>query len=113
MSDITADPRIPLYHIDGIPVRRCMQSGMCCKKGPCAFGDWDAEARQCRHLIELNKGADWTRYACSIKAEIDALPPEHRADMNPAFGGGCCMPLFNQNREALVREGVRQLGASA
>jgi hypothetical protein len=81
----------------------CVRSGLCCKTGPCAFGKWDAAAHQC-HYLQVSEAAEgYTIYACGIKDQIDALPPEAGAAINPAFGAGCCMPLFNANRDAIRR----------
>ena len=80
----------------------CVRSGMCCKTSACAFGEWDAKAHQCRHLQTTEAGDGFTVYACGIKDQIDALPPQYGAHLNPAFGAGCCMPLFNRNREAII-----------
>jgi hypothetical protein len=80
----------------------CVRSGMCCKTSACAFGDWDAAAHQCRFLQTTEQGDGYTVYACGIKDKIDALPPDAGAQWNPAFGAGCCMPLFNRNREAII-----------
>lgn len=101
------DPRIPRM-VNGYAVRPCVRSGLCCTKGPCAFGDWDFEARRCRHLGE-EKREGFTLYSCGIKEQIEALPPEAGAAINPAFGAGCCMPLFNENREAIIADIVRTL----
>lgn len=104
-----SDPREPIGYVDGVPVRRCMQSGMCCKKGPCAFGEWDAAAHQCRFLEVEERGEGWTRYRCGIKDRIDALPESAGAKYNPAFGAGCCMPMFNDNRAALIRHRLTEV----
>lgn len=106
MSD---DPRVPLYFLDGAPVRRCMRSGLCCKTAPCQFGEWDKARHQCRFLEISEQGEDFTLYGCAKKAEIEALPPEAGAMWNPAFGGGCCMPLFNDNRAAIIRDRVARI----
>ena len=79
----------------------CLRSGLCCKTGPCAFGKWDAAAHQCQYLQVTEVTDRYTIYACGIKDQIDALPPEAGAHINPAFGAGCCMPLFNANRNAI------------
>lgn len=85
---------------DDIPARACMRSGLCCKKGPCAFGTWDAQREQCVHLrvVEtLPNGAEV--HACAIYDQIVGQP---FADVNPAFGAGCCMPLFNTARDRII-----------
>jgi hypothetical protein len=49
------------------------------------------------------QGDGFTIFACGKKAEIDALPASMGAKWNPAFGAGCCMPLFNTNRQSILR----------
>lgn len=86
-------------------IRPCVQSGTCCKRSVCTFGTWDEDAHQCAHLKTVTQTPLFVRYSCGIKAEIDALPPSAGAIWNPAFGSGCCAPLFNENREAILRYG--------
>lgn len=83
--------------------RQCVRSGLCCKSGPCAFGEWNEKAHQCRFLDTTESGNGYTIYACGIKDKIEALPPEAGAKWNPAFGTECCMPLFNENRQAIIQ----------
>lgn len=79
----------------------CIGSGSCCKTAPCPFGEWDAARGRCAHLLEAAGGAGWTAWRCGKYAEIAALPPERGAALAPAFGAGCCSPLFNREREAI------------
>ena len=88
--------------------RPCVRSGMCCKSIACAFGEWDAALHQCKFLLETERGTGFTIYACGKKAEIEALPEYMRADINPAFGAGCCMPMFNANRKAILAHRAKQ-----
>jgi hypothetical protein len=88
--------------IDDFKFRPCVRSGMCCKTIQCAFGEWDAAKHQCTFLQEAEHGPGFIIYSCGKKAEIEALPPEYRADLNPAFGAGCCMPMFNEARRAIL-----------
>jgi hypothetical protein len=86
------------------PIRPCMRSGLCCKKGPCPYGTWDAVRKQCVHLLverTLPNGAEV--HACAIHDHILVQPGSEFA---PAFGAGCCMPLFNQDRAAII-EGLK------
>lgn len=88
-------------------IRQCVQSGFCCKKAPCAFGTWDAVKGQCAHLEvahELAPGV--TVHRCGIYDQIKGKPG---ADINPAFGAGCCSPLFNENRSAIIRLTMERL----
>jgi hypothetical protein len=85
--------------------RPCLRSGLCCKKGPCGYGTWDASRSQCAHLVVervLANGAEI--HACAIHDEIVKQPG---AEMSPAFGAGCCMPMFNQYRDAIA-QGLRE-----
>lgn len=74
----------------------CMRSGFCCKQGPCAFGTWDTEKKQCAHLVGNKPG----EYACGIVDEILTKPGW---ELNPAFGAGCCSAL-NSDRLKLLKE---------
>jgi hypothetical protein len=83
----------------------CVGSGHCCKTAACAFGEWDARRHACRHLVvsEILRdrdGFEIERYRCSRYEEIRTLPG---AELNPAFGAGCCSPLFNTARSRIVR----------
>jgi hypothetical protein len=74
-------------------------SGFCCRRGPCAFGEWDDEKKQCSFLIDKEDGT--TR--CGKYEEIINLPkPEWY--WNPAFGAGCCATLFNEARERILKQ---------
>lgn len=78
----------------------CLGSGMCCKKSACAFGHWDVQAHKCKHLVVAMGGESVTIYRCGIHDQISKHP---EAVWNPAFGAGCCMPLFNTDRQSIVR----------
>jgi len=82
----------------------CVGSGMCCKKGPCVFGVWDAAKHQCAYL-EIDESHDgFDIYRCG---EYERIVKSPGSDWNPAFGAGCCMSLFNDNRERILRYLVR------
>jgi hypothetical protein len=89
-----------LQQFDYLP-GRCLRSGMCCKTAACAFGEWDAARGQCQFLEISETHPTCVIYTCGKKAEIEALPASYGAAHNPAFGAGCCMPLFNTNRQAI------------
>lgn len=77
-----------------------MRSGHCCKQAPCPFGTWDPIKKQCAHLIVdrvLAPGVE--QHACGIYAEIVGKPG---AEISPAFGAGCCQPLFNEARSKII-----------
>lgn len=79
----------------------CIGSGSCCKTAPCPFGEWDVANGRCAFLLEAARGAGWTGWRCGKHDEIAALPPERGAALAPAFGAGCCSPLFNRERAAI------------
>ena len=86
-------------------MRPCLRSGFCCKKTPCAYGTWDADKTGCAHLLVVETLANGAElHACGLYDEIVKQPG---ADMYPAFGGGCCMPLFNDLRDKIAR-GMRE-----
>ena len=79
---------------------------MCCQKAPCPFGEWDAERHQCKHLRRDATG----RYECGIAEEIVTQPGWEIA---PAFGAGCCMTLFNSERQRIIRAQKEEAEAQA
>lgn len=78
----------------------CVGSGMCCKRSACAFGHWDPELGQCKHLVTGFHGIEVTVYRCGIHDEVTRNPG---AEWNPAFGTGCCSSLFNADRRAIIQ----------
>lgn len=86
-------------------VKACLRSGFCCKKGPCGFGESISNTEpQCKHLVVEDDGTT----GCGIYSEIIKDPT---SKFSPAFGSGCCMPLFNEAREAIKKSkylGVEQ-----
>lgn len=81
---------------------------MCCKTAPCGFGEAD-ETGGCRFLVAWkNDDLSVERYRCGKYEEIVGKPG---ADMSPAFGAGCCQPMFNERRnDILVALRVRGRG---
>lgn len=81
------------------PSRPCVGSGMCCKKRPCSFGEPD-ETGGCRFLV-VWEGDDLPieRYRCGKFEEIKDQP---LANFEPAFGAGCCQPMFNERRSEIL-----------
>lgn len=80
---------LPLYP----GARACIHSGYCCRQGPCAFGEWDEQKKQCAHLTKDDH--------CAIYHEIINRPVEEWY-WNPAFGAGCCSP-GNPDRAAMLK----------
>ena len=77
----------------------CVRSGFCCRKAPCPFGEKAKDHNGCKHLVEEPDG----RTLCGRYEYILSLPQEQWA-MAPAFGAGCCMSLFNEDRDRIIRE---------
>jgi len=79
----------------------CVGSGMCCKKVPCSFGEPD-ETGGCRYLVTWEDDElETERYRCGKYDEIKDHPMAH---FTPAFGAGCCQPLFNERRMEILVE---------
>jgi hypothetical protein len=79
----------------------CMRSGECCKRNPCGFGASKSDTdKSCVHLLvdeEIEPGL--FTYRCG---QIDYILTQPGWEGVPAFGGGCCSPMFNENRSRLV-----------
>lgn len=82
----------------------CVRSGFCCKKAPCPFGGWDAERHQCKFLVP-DPVSKVGQYLCAKFEEIQQDPSSWIA---PAFGAGCCMTLFNEDRDRILIQLRRQ-----
>lgn len=89
----------PLGTLDGIAIRPCMKSGFCCTKSPCAYGEFNETKSACKYLSEPNDigQRDCLRYEWIIKNV-----PSYKT--YPAFGAGCCMPMFNDMRENIIKK---------
>ena len=79
-----------------IKIKPCVQCGFCCKKTPCGYGKWNAEKHQCEYLVSLQKGENYEIFGCEKYSEIVKDP---NSVVSPAFGAGCCMSLFNTDRD--------------
>lgn len=88
----------PLGMLDGIPIKPCVKSGFCCTKSPCGYGEWNEKQTACKYLGEPN---DIGQMLCLrydwIKENVVNW------EFYPAFGGGCCMPLFNGMRDKVIQ----------
>lgn len=80
-----------------IRVKACVRSGLCCKKAPCPFGEWDENLSQCVQLLVDNDGI----HSCAKYEEILTDPS---ATFAPAFGYGCCMTIGNQSRNEIIEK---------
>lgn len=80
----------------------CVGSGFCCKQTPCPFGRTDPETGWCAFLeVWEQTETETTRYRCGRYEEIQGHP---LANFSPAFGAGCCSPMFNQDRKQITQE---------
>lgn len=79
----------------------CVGSGLCCKTGPCPYGTWDAQKKQCSELQIGLQGDGFEIYRCGRYEYIKKQPGN---EFVPAFGAGCCMSLFNTNRRNIIKE---------
>lgn len=78
----------------------CVGSGLCCKTGPCGFGEWDSEKKQCAFLKTALSEESLEVYRCGRYEFIKQQPGN---EIMPAFGAGCCMSLFNTNRNNIIK----------
>ena len=96
MSSSVVDP-LDLDHR-----RPCVGSGHCCKRGPCGYGEADPKTGACTSLVLWEDAVgNVERYRCGKYEEISKQPT---ANVMPAFGEGCCQPLFNQARTRVLNE---------
>lgn len=81
----------------------CVGSGMCCMRGSCDFGEPTSETDpSCRFLEQSSQeGGEQSRYTCGRYEYIITQPGW---EISPAFGAGCCMPLFNERRRTILFE---------
>jgi hypothetical protein len=91
---ITSMPASPGV-LDGIPISPCVRSGFCCKKFTCYLG--------VAHGSKVSGGCDFLRgdapgaYACG-------LVEDGKISKNEIYAGaGCCSPLGNVARNAVVK----------
>ncbi len=82
-------------------IKPCLSCGFCCKKSPCPFGEWDEKNSQCMFLEIKKDHRVCIEYKCDKYDYIQKLPEESAANFSPAFGSGCCMTLFNEDRNRL------------
>ncbi|MEX0288368.1 MAG: hypothetical protein AB3N14_04605 [Flavobacteriaceae bacterium] len=77
-------------------VAQCVNSGLCCRKAPCAFGEMNQERSHCIHLVITENETT----LCGI---YDEIKEQTGWEINPAFGFGCCMSLFNTYRDKIIK----------
>lgn len=83
----------------------CVGSGMCCKKVPCWHGEVTSPTNSACRFLEVKEtitdGKETAEvYTCGRYEYIIKQPS---CDVNPAFGAGCCQPMFNANRQTILR----------
>ena len=89
-------------------VKPCLNSGFCCSKTPCGYGERISETNpSCKYLTAPNEIGQ--RLCGRYEWIIANIPPEIWRDFSPAFGGGCCMGMFNTAREK-IKETLDALG---
>jgi len=91
---------------DILVVQPCVGSGFCCKKTPCPYGAPDPVTGGCVHLVPWeDDDLEAPRYRCG---RYEFIVQQPGAKFVPAFGAGCCMPLFNDARDEVLRALVRR-----
>ena len=88
----------PIGELDGIDIKPCVGSGFCCTKSPCAYGEMNDTNSGCKHLLPAN---DLGQRGCGKYDWIKENVPNWES--YPAFGAGCCMPMFNTMREEVIK----------
>jgi hypothetical protein len=79
----------------------CVGSGLCCKTGPCGYGEWLHDEHRCKYLETGHTGEGFEIYRCG---RYDYIKQQPGNEFMPAFGAGCCMSLFNSNRRNIINE---------
>lgn len=79
----------------------CVGSGLCCKTAPCGYGEWSAAEKRCTYLEVGLKENNITIYRCG---RYDYIKQQPGNEWMPAFGAGCCMSLFNTDRNNIIKE---------
>lgn len=82
--------------LDGIKIPPCVRSGFCCKQFSCTAGyHYGAELKgPCKFLRGEKPGA----YACGLL--VDGIISKD----NIHAGAGCCSPMFNTDRNQVIKE---------
>lgn len=83
----------------------CVGSGLCCKTAACGYGVWSEEKNQCIYLESVYQNDskikdDFEVYRCS---NHDYIKKQSGNEWMPAFGAGCCMTIFNTNRQNIIK----------
>jgi hypothetical protein len=79
--------------------RSCVHCGYCCKTAPCGYGRQARKTTRCLYLIQVGE-----LYYCGLYNAIqeteDSTP---QGNGFPMFGSECCSPLFNNDRNHILR----------
>lgn len=78
----------------------CVNSGFCCTKAPCEYGEFNEQKTACKYLTVPNEIGQRMcgRYDWIVANTTD------KGEMYPAFGAGCCMPLGNVARVNIIKK---------
>lgn len=98
MSKYTNISTEPLGVLDGVTIKPCMKSGFCCTKQPCVYGEWNENKSACKYLSKPNEIG---QRGCERYDWIKSNVPNW--EYYPAFGAGCCMPMFNKMRDDIIK----------
>ena len=95
-DDVNREFRI----LEGIRIRTCVQSGFCCSKSPCGYGESTSDDDPaCKYLSEPNKIGQ--QFCGRYEWIVENVPGY---EFYPAFGAGCCMPMFNEKRTNILQK---------
>ena len=86
-----------------LPHNPCVNSGYCCKVRPCPFGESVSDADSSCKFLELIEQPKplYPRFLCG---KYDEILASEGNEISPAFGAGCCSPLFNVDRDAILKD---------
>jgi hypothetical protein len=75
----------------------CVNCGFCCRIAPCPYGEVTSPTdRACRFLVPEGRPGRW------LCGKYDQIVDQPDADVVPAFGGGCCSSMFNEDRRRII-----------
>jgi len=84
-------------------IKECVRCGFCCKQAPCSYGEvcgyTDHKGWPEGHCKFLQSNYGYT-YICGKYDEIKHI---ENGSPYPMFGSGCSSPLFNKDRENVMR----------
>jgi hypothetical protein len=95
-------------------VSPCVKSGQCCKKAPCQFGEVTSPTNSSCRFLEVETTVTDGKETAEIhrcgRYEFIVKQPGH--EFSPAFGAGCCQPMFNENRQTILRISARKAASA-